>query len=103
MTLKHKLYYRGTLREAKSFLHFNDVALVKYNGEILYNVLLDTYSKMKINNLICETLHPDNLIAKLYTKKCKLSDAKRDEVVELLKECFVKKDYKQYERIAQLC
>jgi hypothetical protein len=38
----------------------------KYNGEILYNVLLDKYDKMIVNNLIVETLDPENIIAKLY-------------------------------------
>ena len=27
---------------------------------------MEDYSKIVVNNLICETLHPDNLIAKLY-------------------------------------
>ena len=39
---------------------------VKYNGETLYNVLLDTPSKMIVNNLISETLDPENIIAKFY-------------------------------------
>ena len=38
----------------------------KYNGEILYNVLLETHEKMIVNNLIVETLDPSNVIAKLY-------------------------------------
>jgi hypothetical protein len=103
MSLKHKLYYHGKLCEAKTLLYLKQVSLVKYNGEILYNVLLDTHSTMNINGLICETLHPDNLIAKLYTNKCKLSVEKRDEVVRCLKECYEKKDYKGYETIALFC
>ena len=39
---------------------------VNYNDEFLYNVLLEEPSKMIVNNLICETLHPDNLIAQIY-------------------------------------
>ncbi len=38
----------------------------KYNGEILYNVLLETYEKMMVNNLIVETLDPANIVAQLY-------------------------------------
>ena len=45
------------------------VQQIKYNKEILYNVLLDTYEVMTVNNLICETLHPENIIAKLYKSK----------------------------------
>ena len=56
------------MRKAKWFLHkFENVKKVKYNGEILYNVLLEKHDKMVVNNLICETLHPENRIAKLYT------------------------------------
>jgi hypothetical protein len=32
----------------------------------MFNVLLDTYEVMYVNNMLCETLHPDNIIAKLY-------------------------------------
>lgn len=39
---------------------------IKYNGEILYNILIEKLDKMVINNLICEALHPENGIAKLY-------------------------------------
>jgi hypothetical protein len=38
-----------------------------YNGEILYNVILTKYDRMIINNLICETLHPRHIIAKIIT------------------------------------
>ena len=38
----------------------------KYNGEVLYNVLLETHDKMIVNNLIVETLHPEHIVAKLY-------------------------------------
>ena len=67
MSKDHQIEFEGKLVPAFRFLDFSrEVKKVKYNGEILYNVLLDTYSKMNINNLMCETLHPDNRIAKLY-------------------------------------
>jgi hypothetical protein len=40
------------------------VIKVKYSGELLYNVLLEQHSTMKVNNILCETLHPENAIAK---------------------------------------
>ena len=87
MTQNHKILYQGQMLKAKTFLtdEFENVRKVKYNGEILYNVLLEDYSQMNINNLICETLHPNNLIAKLYTKQCKRSTESRDKIIELLK------------------
>jgi hypothetical protein len=44
----------------------NKVYHVKYNGEILYNVLLNTHEQISVNNMIAETLDPKHMIAKLY-------------------------------------
>jgi hypothetical protein len=100
MSQEHKVYYKGKMREAKTFLEkFERVVKVKYNGEILYNVLMEDYSQMLVNNLICETLHPDNIIAKLYTKKCKYTNDVRNKIYVVLIECLEKKDYKNYTKI----
>jgi hypothetical protein len=105
MSQEHKVYYQGKMREAKTFLSkFEKVVKVKYNGEILYNVLMEDYSQMRVNNLICETLHPDSTVAKLYTKKGKYTDDVRDNIiVVMLKECIQKKDYESYNRIIGRC
>lgn len=104
MSQNHKVYYQGKMREAKTFIgKIEKVIKVKYTGEILYNVLMEEYSQMRVNNLICETLHPDNIIAKLYTKKCKYPEETRDKIVVLLTECIQKKDYKTYNKIVQRC
>ena len=67
MTKEHKILYKGQLVPAYRFLNMSrEVKKVAYNGEVLYNVLLDNYSTMKVNNLMCETLHPNNAIAILY-------------------------------------
>jgi len=64
----HLLFNKGKMIMAKDFIgKYENVYKVKYKGEILYNVLLEDYDKMIVNNLICETLHPENMIAKLYT------------------------------------
>jgi hypothetical protein len=55
---------------AKELLKLNNEGIyrVKYNGEMLYNILLeDKHDKMIVNNLICETLDPINGIAKMHT------------------------------------
>ena len=104
MSLYHKVYYRGKMYEAKTFLgKFDKVRKVRYTGEILYNVLMEDYSEMIVNNLTCETLHPDNIIAKLYTKKCKYTYEVRDKIYMLLKECLQIEDYKTYNHIIQCC
>ena len=63
----HLILHKGKMTKAKEFIgKYENVYKVKYNGEILYNVLLEEYDKIIINNLICETLHPENAAAKLY-------------------------------------
>ena len=53
--------------KAKYFIGFSDkIKKIKYNGEVLYNVLLEDHGMMITNNLIVETLHPDHRLAKLY-------------------------------------
>ena len=67
MSKDHMLEFEGRMFPAYRFLDYYDqVKKVKYNGEILYNVLLPTYGKMEVNNLMCETLHPENQVARLY-------------------------------------
>jgi hypothetical protein len=63
----HKLFYNGKMIMAKEFLKdFDNVVKVKYTKQLLYNVLLEEHDKMMVNNLICETLHPENGVAKVY-------------------------------------
>ena len=68
MSKDHKIVFEGRLVPADRFLDYSDqVQKVTYRGETLYNVLLDDYGKMSVNGLECETLHPANIIAQLYT------------------------------------
>jgi hypothetical protein len=63
----HEIFYKSEMKKAKDFIHdFENVKKIKYTGEVLYNVLMEEPDKMMVNNLICETLHPVNSIAKLY-------------------------------------
>jgi hypothetical protein len=63
----HVIFYKGNVMRAIHFVEkFKNVYKIKYTGEILYNVLMEQYDKMMVNNLICETLHPENNVAKLY-------------------------------------
>ena len=104
MSKDHKVYYQGEMHQAKTFVgRFENVIKVKYDGEILYNVLMEKHYKMRVNNLICETLHPENIIAKLHTRNCKYTDEVRDEIIVLLNECIQKKDYQTYHKLARLC
>jgi len=63
----HKVFFQGQMVQAKYLVdEARGVTLVPYNGQVLYNVLLEQYEKMQVNNLIVETLHPENNVAKLY-------------------------------------
>ena len=53
--------------EAKNLIgEVEGIYYKKYNGEILYNVLMETHNKMRINNVVVETLDPNNIVAKLH-------------------------------------
>lgn len=80
MTHIHQVFCHGKMRKAIECMEFSEnVYKVKYRGEVLYNVLMEKYETMEVNNLECETLNPENPIAKLYNllKKCSPEQQKR--------------------------
>lgn len=92
VTQNHRILHKGSMVKAKKLVDLVDNGLIKktdYSGEILYNILLEEQGKMVVNNMITETLDPENGIAKLY-KKFKLSNLTESEknqvIVELNKE-----------------
>jgi hypothetical protein len=98
MTKNHKINYKGKLIEAQHFLkYFTNIHKVKYTGEILYNILMDNYDKILINNLICETLNPNNIIAKLYKKYN--NEQNRSKIISTINNCIIKNDYTTYKKI----
>ena len=69
-SMEHKVFYKGEMMKARNIVDVcENVTFNPYNGETLYNVLLKKHDKMMINNLICETLHPKNIMAKISTMK----------------------------------
>jgi hypothetical protein len=98
MSKDHKIYYRRKMMPAINFLSLsNRVRKVKYSGELLYNVLLSKPSTMYVNNIVCETLDPENIIAKLYTSK--YSQSYKQNIIYLLNESYKKKDLYAYKNI----
>jgi hypothetical protein len=86
------------LVSAERFLINSDhVHKVKYSGELLYNVLLENYSTMNVNNLICETLHPDNIIAKLYSGN--FSESHRNNLIYSMNDALQRRDKNEYTSI----
>jgi len=73
---EHKVLYRGEMIKARDLADMcKNVKKVAYNGETLFNVLLEKHGKMLVNNMICETLHPENIAANFV--KAKSSPSKR--------------------------
>ena len=67
MSKNHCILHKGKMKQAKEFVYkYDNIKKIKYSGEILYNVLLEEHEKMVVNNIICETLHPNNWVAKIY-------------------------------------
>jgi hypothetical protein len=94
----HQIEFNGHLVPAERFLQYSSqVKKVKYTGEILYNVLLDTYTTLSVNGLRCETLHPDNVIARLYTNN--YSAVERNTLVGALNVALVQRNWAKYKTV----
>jgi len=94
----HQIEFNGHLVPAERFLQYSSqVKKVKYTGEILYNVLLATYTTLSVNGLRCETLHPDNVIARLYTNN--YSAVERNTLIRDMNDSLQKRDLVKYKRI----
>jgi 6-phosphogluconolactonase (cycloisomerase 2 family) len=98
MSKNHKILYKGEMMEAHKFLgNVLNVTKIKYNGEILYNILMENYETILVNNLICETLCPTNVIAKLYTSN--ISENYKNKIIVLMNNSIIKNDYLSYKKI----
>ena len=79
----HNILYEGKMKQAKEFVGINDkIYKTKYKGEVLYNVLMEEHETMSVNNLICETLHPENGMAKLFRDIQKLNHEEQCELIK---------------------
>jgi len=66
MSKDHMLYYKeGKINANRLEELETNVCKVENTKSILYNVLLESYANMTVNNMMVETLHPDNIIAKM--------------------------------------
>jgi hypothetical protein len=87
MSQNHRIFYKGQMIKANDFLYkFENVKRVKYNGEFLYNILLEIHDKMEVNNLICETLKPTCDIAILYKKVESLTPEQKWKIMNTINE-----------------
>lgn len=77
VTSAHCLYHRKKMIPARKLVP-DFASFVKYTGEPLYNILLKNKGIMKVNNLIVETLNPDNATAKYFIDREYLTANERD-------------------------
>jgi VCBS repeat-containing protein len=84
----HKVFYQGQMVKAKNLVdEAKGVTFVPYNGQVLYNVLLEEHEKMQVNNLIVETLHPEHKVAKLYRFLQNVDAAHHGKLIALFNKC----------------
>lgn len=82
MSKEHSIFWNGVMQPVKNLVNNDTIIYIPNTGETLYNVLLNTHYTMIVNNMIVETLHPDNLISKIY--KCMQSEtiSKKNELIK---------------------
>ena len=79
--------------KASQFIgRIENVYKIKYTGEILYNVLMEDYEKMMVNNIMCETLHPMNGIAQLYKLLIALNPEEQTKMIQELNDMCIKNE-----------
>ena len=94
----HKVFNQGKLIEAYKLANFyKDIKYIPYKGEKLYNVLMENWEMMKVNNLTVETLHPENIIAKLHNSK--LPESKKLELLGEISQAVINEDYQKFDLI----
>mgnify|MGYP001201734294 CR=1 FL=1 len=97
-SMEHKVFYKREMMKARDIVKLcENVSFIPYNGETLYNVLLKKQDKMMINNLICETLDPKNIMAKISTIKDGQKKSKAiQELTKILKNNNIPEFHKLY-------
>ena len=96
-SMEHKVFFKGEMIKAREIVDVcENVTFVPYNGETLYNVLLKKEDKMMINNLICETLHPKNIMAKISTMK---DGKKKSKVIRELTKIIMENNIPEYQKL----
>lgn len=96
-SMEHRVFYKGEMMKARDIVDMCEkVTFTHYNGETLYNVLLKKHDKMMINNLICETLHPKNIMAKIST----MTDGqKKNKAIQELSKIIKENNIPEYQKL----
>lgn len=106
ITHDHKLRngVNGRFIKAKHLLNSNrKIYETPYNGEILYNVIMNKHEQMNVNNMKCETLHPRNVIACVYSKYSNYTRSAQNEIITRINRAIRRKDANEYKSILNKC
>ena len=96
-SMEHKVFCKGKMMKARDIVNVCEhVTFIPYNGEPLYNVLLKKHDKMMINNLICETLHPKNIMAKINAIQ---NEKKKNKVIRQLTKIIKENNITEYKKL----
>ena len=96
-SMEHKVFYKGEMTKARNLVDLcENVTFIPYNGETLYNVLLKKHDKMMINNLVCETLHPENIAAKIFQMK---DGQKKNKAIQELTKIIKENNVPEYQKL----
>lgn len=97
----HKLLYAGKMIEADYFSKkFDFIGKIKYNGEILYNILMEGHEQVSVNNMLCETLHPKNPIALLYNNN--IDNTIKIKITEIINNHCLKKQRELPKKVTRM-
>jgi len=67
LSKKQKVYYNEKFIEAINLINNENIVKINYyDSKILYNILMEDYNTMTVNNMIVDTLHSKNIVAQLY-------------------------------------
>jgi len=68
LTRNHHIYYRGYKMAAGNLVgRKRGVSKISYNKHhFLYNIVMEKYDTIVVNNMLCETLDPENLVAQVF-------------------------------------
>jgi hypothetical protein len=95
---EHKVFYKGKMVKANELVEVCEgVTRIPYSGETLYNVLMEKHDNMMINNVICETLDPKNIMAKICGGKYNL--AEQDKICKELNDIIKADNIPAYKKL----
>ena len=66
---KHCILFQNYWIEAECFLAVPGVEKIKYNNELLYNIVLERRHQVDVYNLTCDTLSPHCKVAQYFLHK----------------------------------